>query len=143
MKKLLGIIVLGLLFSVNAYADRVVTFKCTFERDNYEYLINWYQDKYNELYLNSMPSKKSYYYDNLKSSVELTVINKTRSYNFKGFKNNRDHSQHYFIFLDGPNSVYAWLVATKFDTGRAVELDITSHDNAIDLTTKGTCKAIY
>ena len=145
MKKILSIIVLSLLLSGNAYAaDRVVTFKCTFERNNYEYIINWQRDSYNEIHISDMESKDIYYQDNLKSSADITVIEGDRSYNFKGFKNNGSNSvQHNFIFLDQSNTLFADLQATSSDTGIATGFDITSFDSALDKITKGTCKAIY
>ena len=144
MKKILGIVVLYFLLSVNAHADRVATFKCTFERDNYEYIINWQRDNYNEIFIRGMQSKDIYYQDNLKSSADITVIEGDRSYNFKGFKNNGSNStQHNFIFLNQSNTLFADLQATSFDTGIATEFDIISFDSALDKITKGTCKAIY
>jgi len=144
MKKFLAIIVLGLLLSGNAYADRVVTFKCFFERDNYEYIINWQRDNYNEIIIRGMQSKDIYYQDNLKSSADITVIENDRSYNLNGFKNNGSNPvQHNFIFLDQSNTIFADLQATSFDTGIAMEFDITSFDNALDIITEGTCEAFY
>ena len=144
MKKILGIVALCFLSSGNAHADRVATFKCTFERDNYEYIINWQRDNYNEIFIRGMQSKDIYYQDNLKSSADITVIEGDRSYNFKGFKNNGSNStQHNFIFLNQSNTLFADLQATSFDTGIATEFDVTSFDSALDKITKGTCKAIY
>ena len=145
MKKLLGIVVLGLLLSGNAYADRVVTFKCNFDIENYEYIINWHRDSYNEILIRNMRSKESYYTDGLKSSVDITVIEGNRSYNFKGFKNNGSNSvQHNFVFLDQSNILFADLQALSFDDKRrAVEFKITSFDNALDMFTDGMCRAIY
>jgi len=144
MKKILGIVALCFLSSGNAHADRVATFKCTFERDNYEYIINWQRDNYNEIFIRGMQSKDIYYQDSLKSSADITVIEGDRSYNFKGFKNNGSNStQHNFIFLNQSNTLFADLQATSFDTGIATEFDVTSFDSALDKITKGTCKAIY
>ena len=145
MKKLLVIVVLGLLSSGNAFADRTVTFKCIFDRENYEYIINWHRDTYNEIFVRNMQTKEMYYSDNLKSSVDITVIERDRSYNFKGFKNNGSNSvQHNFVFLDQSNTLFADLQATSFDDERrAVEFKITAFDNALDQFSDGTCKAIY
>ena len=145
MKKLLGIVVLGLLLSGNAFADRTVTFKCIFDRENYEYIINWHRDTYNEIFLRNMQTKEMYYSDALKSSVDITVINRDRSYNFKGFKNNGSNSvQHNFVFLDRSNTLFADLQATLFDDERrAVEFKIIAYDDALEQFLVGTCKAIY
>ena len=145
MKKLLGIVVLGLIYTTNVFADRVVTFKCIFDRENYEYIINWHRDTYIEIYLRNMKSKDMYYTDGLKSSVDITVIEGDRSYNFKGFKNNGSNSvQHNFVFLDQSNTLFADLQATSFNEKRqAVKFKITSFDNALDAFSNGTCKAIY
>ena len=91
-----------------------------------------------------MQSKDIYYQDNLKSSADITVIENDRSYNLNGFKNNGSNPvQHNFIFLDQSNTIFADLQATSFDTGIAMEFDITSFDNALDIFTDGSCKAIY
>ena len=80
-----------------------------------------------------------------KSSVDITVIEGDRSYNFKGFKNNGSNSvQHNFVFLDQMNTLFADLQATSFNEKRqAVKFKITSFDNALDAFSNGTCKAIY
>ena len=141
MKKLLGIVVLGLLLSGNAYAaENLVTYKCNLDRKNYEYTINWYQYEYNDITLKNMNTKKLFFQDELKHSADITVINGETSYSLKGFKNNQSHLEHYLVFLDGTDFLYAYIAATKFDTGRATEFEITSFDNAFDEVTKGTCK---
>ena len=140
MKKLLLIIALCFFLNGAAYADNTITYKCEFERKDYDYTINWYQYDFNNLYLQNDKSKKYYYTDSLKDSVDITVINKNESYNFKGFKNNMSHLEHYLVFIDGANFLYAYIQATKFDTGRPIYWEITSFDNAIDKITKGNCK---
>ena len=145
MKKLLGILVLGLIFSNNAFADKTVTFKCMFDRENYEYIINWHRDTYTQIFIRDMKTKDTLYSDNLRSLVDITVIKRDRSYNFKGFKNNGNNSvQHQFVFLDSDNTLFAHLSATLFDDEqRAVEFKITAFDNALDQFSDGTCKAFY
>ena len=107
-------------------------------------LLNIRYYSYHEINIRDMQSKDIYFYDNLKSSADITVIDGDRSYNFKGFKNNGSNStQHNFIFLNQSNTLFADLQATSFDTGIAVEFDVTSFDSALDKITKGTCKAIY
>ena len=140
MKRFFLILFIYLSYYGNSNADNVVTYKCNFERKDYEYTINWYQYDFNDLYLQNRKSKKYYYTDSLKDSVDITVINKDGSYNFKGFKNNMSHLEHYLVFIDGANFLYAYISATKFDTGRPVYWEITSFDNAIDKVTKGSCK---
>ena len=144
VRKFLFILILCILLNTNVLADNIVTFKCKFDKENYEYVINWDRDKLNTIYLRSMPSKQEYFYDTLKGSAEITVIDDDRSYNFRGFKNNRSTVEHYFIFVDGPNSLFAYLKVSKNDeTGRPIEFLITSHDSGIDEITKGICQAIY
>lgn len=140
IKKLLGILILSLLFGGSAFSDNIITYKCKFDRKNYEYIINWHTNEINDIILLNRSSKDYYYTDVMKGSVDVTVINGEDSYNFKGFKNNRSHLEHYLVFLDGSNFLYAYIQASKFDTGRAVDWEITSFDNAIDKVTKGNCK---
>ena len=150
MKKLFGIVVLGLIYSTNVFADRVVTFKCIFDRENYEYIINWHRYTQIEILLRNKKSKDMYYLDGIKTSVDITVIDRDESYNFKGFKNNgTDSVQHQFVFLDGPHTLFADLKVadlntTSFDKeNRPIEFKITSFDNGLDAFLNGTCKAIY
>ena len=145
MKKLLAVVVLGLLYTTNVFADRVVTFKCIFDRENYEYIINWHRYTPIEILLRNKKSKDMYYVDGIKTSVDITVIDRDRSYNFKGFKNNGTNLvQHQFVFLDGPNTLFADLNTTSFDKeNRPIEFKITSFDNGLDAFLNGTCKAIY
>ena len=143
MKKLLGIVVLGLLLGGNAYADNTTTFKCNFERANYEYTINLYTKDVNELRLLNMRSKDIYHYDAMKRSADITVIEGDRSYNFKGFKNNNANDEHHFFFTDRSNSLYAYLVINQDWESKPSTFNITSFDSAIDKITKGTCEAFY
>ena len=140
MKKLFLILFIYLSFYGSGNADNIITYKCNFERKDYEYTINWYQYEINDLFLQNRKSKNYYYMDSRKTSVDITVINQDQSYNFKGFKNNMGHLEHYLVFIDGSNFLYAYISATKFDTGRPVYWEITSFDNAIDKVTKGSCK---
>ena len=143
MKKLLGIVVLGLLLSGNAYADNTTTFKCNFERANYEYTINLYTKDVNELRLLNMRSKDIYHYDAMKRSADITVIEGDRSYNFKGFKNNSANDEHIFFFTDRAASLFAYLVINQDWESKPNSFNITSFDTAIDEITKGTCEAFY
>ena len=143
MKKLLGIVVLGLLLGGNAYADNTTTFKCNFERANYEYTINLYTKDVNELRLLNMRSKDIYHYDAMKRSADITVIEGDRSYNFKGFKNNSANDEHYFFFTDRAASLYAYLVLNQDEGSKPNSFKITSFDSAIDNITKGICEAFY
>jgi len=142
MKKFISIIAFYLFFCVSAYADNTITYKCKFDRKDYDYTINWYQSEINDLILQNRKSKNYYYTDSMKYSADITVINKDESYNFKGFKNNMSHLEHYLVFIDGANFLYAYIQATKFDTGKPIYWEITSFDNAIDKVTKGNCKEI-
>ena len=140
MKKLLSILVLSLLLSGNTYADNTITYKCEFDRENYEYIINWHQYEYNDLTLKNRNTQKLFFQDELKHSADITVMNGETSYKLLGFKNNQSHLEHYLVFLDGTDFLYAYISATKFDTGKPVYWEITSFDNAFDKVTKGNCK---
>lgn len=59
------------------------------------------------------------------------------------FSDGSNPVQHNFIFLDQSNTIFADLQATSFDTGIAMEFDITSFDDALDIITEGTCEAFY
>ena len=141
MKKFLGILVLGMLLNNNVYADNITTFKCSFKRSNYEYVINLYKTDINELRLLNMRSKDIYHYDSLKRSADITVIEGDRSYNFKGFKNNSAYDEHYFFFTDRAASLYAYLVRNQEEGSKPNSFKITSFDSAIDNITKGICEA--
>ena len=140
MKKLLSILVLSLLLSGNTYADNTITYKCEFDRENYEYIINWHQYEYNDLTLKNRNTQKLFFQDELKHSADITVMNGETSYKLLGFKNNQSHLEHYLVFLDGTDFLYAYISATKFDTGKPVYWEITSFDNAFDKVTKGRCR---
>ena len=144
MKKLLAILVLGLLWCNVGFADTVTKFKCNFERDNYEYTINLYEKEFNEIRIRNMKSKETYLYNVDKRSVDITVINGDGSYNFKGFKNNNSNLEHYFVFIDQSNLLYAYLTVKDYEGEKNHKLfDITSFDNALDFITEGTCEAVY
>ena len=101
MKKLLAIVGLGLLWSGNSYADSITTFKCIFEKKDYEYTINLYNDELNDVHIKNSRSKKTYHYNRNKKSADITVILGDMSYNFKGFKNNDFGTlDHYLFFTD-------------------------------------------
>ena len=140
MKKLLSILVLSLLFCWSAFADNTITYKCEFDREDYEYIINWHQYEYNDLTLKNRNTQKLFFQDELKHSADITVMNGEMSYKLLGFKNNQSHLEHYLVFLDGTDFLYAYISATKFDTGKPVYWEITSFDNAFDKVTKGNCK---
>ena len=145
MKKLLGILVLCLLWSGNAYADSITTFKCSFNKDNYEYTINIYNDEINDVYIQNRRSKETFHYNASKRSADITVILGDNSYNFKGFKNNdRGNLDHYLFFTDRAASLYAYLAVKDYEGGsKPKSYYITSFDSALDYVTEGTCEAIY
>ena len=152
MKKLLGILVLGLLWSGNSYADTtfssadsITTFKCSFEKKNYEYTINLYNDELNDVHIKNSRSKKTYHYNRNKKSADITVILGDQSYNFKGFKNNDFGTlDHYLFFTDRAASLYAYLAVKDYKGGsKPKSFYITSFDSALDYVTEGTCEAIY
>jgi len=140
MKKFLSIIVLGLLLSRNAYADNVVTYKCNLDRENYEYTINCYQYKFNDISLKNMNTNKLFFEDRFKRSVDIMVIKGNMSYNFKGFKNKQSDLEHYLVFLGGSNFLYTYISVSNFDAGKASEFEIISFNNALDKVTKSICK---
>ena len=146
MKKLLGILVLGLLWCGNSYADSITTFKCNFEKKNYEYTINLYNDELNDVHIKNSRSKKTYHYNRNKKSADITVILGDMSYNFKGFKNNDFGTlDHYLFFTDQAASLFAYITVQDGYKGgsKPKSFYITSFDSALDEVTKGTCEAFY
>ena len=99
MKKILSILVLSLLLGGNAYADNTITYKCEFDREDYEYIINWHQYEYNDLTLKNRNTQKLFFQDELKHSADITVMNGEMSYKLVGFKNNQSHLEHYLVFF--------------------------------------------
>ena len=144
MKKVLAVIVLGFLWCNVGFANTVTKFKCSFERDNYEYTINLYNDEFNDVHIQNRKSKETYLHDVGKRSVDIAIINGNGSYSFKGFKNNNSNLEHYFVFIDQSNLLYAYLTVKNY-TGEKNHkfFNITSFDNAIDIITEGTCEAFY
>ena len=144
MKKLSLYIFLVLMVCNVGFADTVTKFKCNFERDNYEYTINLYEKEFNELHIRNMKSKETYLYNVDKRSVDIMVVNGDGSYNFNGFKNNHSNLEHYFVFIDQSNLLYAYLTVKDYEGEKNHKLfDITSFDNALDFITEGTCEAVY
>ena len=145
MKKLLGIAVLCLLTSSIAYSDSITTFKCGFDKANYEYTINLYNDEINEVHITNMETKKTYHHSMFKKSADITVILGDRSYNFKGFKNNNYGTlDHHLFFSDQAASIYAYLAVTDdYKGGQPKHFYITSLDSALEYITKGKCEAFY
>ena len=85
-----------------------------------------------------------YLYNVDKRSVDIMVVNGDTSYNFKGFKNNNSNLEHYFVFIDQSNLLYAYLTVKDYEGEKNHKLfDITSFDNALDFITEGTCEAVY
>ncbi len=65
MKKFLAILFLYISLFKSAYADSTTTFKCNLDRGNYEYTINLYNKKLNDVRIKNIETKETYYYDNL------------------------------------------------------------------------------
>ena len=145
MKKLFGIVVLGLMLSGDANADSITTFKCSFDKANYEYTINLYNNEINDVHIKNMKTKKTYHHNMFKKSADITVILGDNSYNFKGFKNNNNGTlDHYLFFTDQAASLYAYLAVTDdYSGGQPKHFYITSLDSALDYVTKGKCEAFY
>ena len=143
MKKLLGILVLSLLFSGSAYADDITTIKCKFDKD-YEYTINLYEKDFLEFYLFKNNKTEIYLSDGRKRAADITIIKNGISYNFRGFKNNSSMTEHYLIFIDGPNLLFSYLrVLDRGQNFKPKTFEVISFDNAIDDVDKGKCEAFY
>ena len=144
MKKFLGIVVLGLLLSGNAYAEEDVYY-CKLKnpykasKDKYEYTIIWYKWKLHNLVLQDGKNKELILEEPAKTKASIKVKKGEEEYSYNGFKNNMSGEEHYFVFIDGANIIYAYIEATKFETAKPVKWEITSFDNAFDQITKGTC----
>ena len=145
MKKILGTVVLSLLLSSSAYSDSITTFKCGFDKANYEYTINLYNEEINEVHITNMETKKTYHHNKFKKSADITVILGDKSYNFKGFKNNNYGTlDHHLFFSDRAASIYAYLAVTDdYKGGQPKHFYITSLDSALEYITKGKCEAFY
>ena len=133
------------IFNSNALADSITTFKCKFDLENYDYTINIYNEKINDLIIRDRSTKSIFHYETLKRSADITVIYKDSSYNFKGFKNGGGKIEHYLYFTDNNHSLYAYLKANNdYDSNnRPKTFQITSFDSGIDSITKGTCDVFY
>ena len=143
MKKLLGIIVLGLLLSGNAYSDDITTIKCKFDKD-YEYTINLYEKEVLDLYLFKNNRTEIYLSEGRKRAADITIIKNGSSYNFKGFENNRGMDEHYFIFIDGTNLLFSYMrVLDRDQNAKPKTFEVINFDDAIDDINKGKCEAFY
>ena len=148
MKKLLGIVVLGLLLSGNAYAEETDVYYCKLKnpyeasKDKYEYTIIWYKEKNHNLILQDDKTKELILSEVIKTKASIKVKKGEEEYSYNGFKNNMGYLENYFVFIDGANIIYAYIEATKFENAKPVKWEITSFDNAFDQITKGTCNKL-
>ena len=148
MKKILSILVLSPLFIVNVMAEEPDVYYCKLKnpyeasKDKYEYTIIWNKEKLHNLILQDDKTKELILSEPIKYRVSIKVQKGEEEYSLKGFKNNMSFLEHYFVFVDGANIIYAYVVATKFENAKPVKWEITSFDNAFDKITKGTCKKL-
>ena len=149
MKKLLSIIVLGLLLSGNAYATQHVHLKCSYEGYDYEQIIKSSNNKpggYN-LMLRDMHDRSKLEFIKEGGYVKkfnITVFEKNRSYELNGVENPvHGLEEMYFVFFGQQEIISLYLKAFKLELGRENFKDyyITSTSNsAPNRIMKGTCK---
>ena len=140
--------VLGLLFSGNVYAEETDVYYCKLKnpykasKDKYEYTIIWHKEKLHNLILQDDKTKELILAETVKTKASIKVKKGEEEYSYNGFKNNMSNLEHYFVFIDGANIIYAYVEAIKFENTRPVKWEITSFDNAFDKITKGACKKL-
>ena len=148
MKKLLSILALALFFSGNAYTEETDVYYCKLKnpyeasKDKYEYTIIWHKEKLHNLILQDDKTKELILSEVIKTKASIKVKKGEEEYSYNGFKNNMGTLEHYFVFIDGADIIYAYVQATKFETAKPVKWEIISFDNAFDQITKGTCNKL-
>ena len=148
MKKFLSIIFINLLLSGYAHAEETDVYYCKLKnpyetsKAKYEYTIIWNKEKPHNLILQDDKTKELILSEIIKTKAVIKVKKGTEEYSYNGFKNNMSNLEHYFVFIDGANIVYAYIEATEFETAKPTKWKITSFDNAFDQITKGTCKKL-
>ena len=88
--------------SSSAYIDLITTFKCSFNKDNYEYTINIYNDEINDVYIQNRRSKETFHYNTSKRSADIIVI-RDKSYNFNGNNDRGTLDHHLFLLTELPH----------------------------------------
>ena len=140
--------VLGLLLNGNAYAEETDVYYCKLKnpyeasKDKYEYTIIWHKEKLHNLKLQDDKTKEFILSEIIKTKASIKVKKGEEEYSYSGFKNNMSNMEHYFVFIDGGNIIYAYVEATEFENTKPSKWEITSFDNAFDKVTKGTCKKL-
>ena len=145
MKKLLGIVVLGLLISNKALATM---FECemnnpSFSDRIYKYIIEINDENNNEvLLINPKENKILVRYSN-KSKATITIIDGDGKYKYDGFtiRNHRDEKQ--FIFIEDrfrAHSVYVYLLEKDRDNKL---YNAKSIDSALDDFSSGICRQLF
>ena len=149
MKKILSVIlVISSLLSGNAYAEETDVYYCKLKnpyetsKDKYEYTIIWYKEQFHNLILQDDKTKELILAERVKTKASIKVKKGEEEYSYSGFKNNVSNLEHYFVFIDGSNIIYAYVEASEFKNAKPVKWEITSFDNAFDKITKGTCKKL-
>ena len=111
MKKLLGIVVLGLLININAYAKHFIL-ECNFENENYEQTINHEGDETDahSLLYRHMHNSKMELMDGYVIKHEITVKDNDKTYKFNGFKTRESGlSEMWFVFLGEREIISSYL----------------------------------
>ena len=115
MKKILSILVLSSLFIVNVLAEEADVYYCKLKnpyeasKDKYEYTIIWNKEKLHNLILQDDKTKELILSEPIKYRVSIKVQKGEEEYSLKGFKNNMSFLEHYFVFVDGANIIYAYV----------------------------------
>lgn len=146
MKKLLGIVVLGLLLSGNASA---ITFECEMNSPYishkiYKYIIETSDENDNEVLLFNRKENKILQRYSYKSKATLTILQNDRKYLYDGFQIRNGMSEKQFIFIEDAvvaHSVYLHLFVKDKDILNADKLyDAKSIDTGLDDFSSGICK---
>tara|TARA_R110001592_G_scaffold135020_1_gene350913 strand:- start:57 stop:509 length:453 start_codon:yes stop_codon:yes gene_type:complete len=148
LRKLLSIIFISFLSIGNVYAEETDVYYCKLKnpyevsKDKYEYTIIWYKEQLHNLILQDDKTKELVLSEIIKTKASIKVKKGEEEYSYSGFKNNMSNLEHYFVFIDGANIIYAYVEASEFKNTQPSKWVITSFDNAFDKVTKGTCKKL-
>ena len=148
LKKLLSIIFISFLLIGDVYAEETDVYYCKLKnpyevsKDKYEYTIIWYKEQFQNLILQDDKTKELILAERIKMKASIKVKKGEEEYSYNGFKTNMSNLEHYFVFIDGADIIYAYVEASEFKNTRPSKWAITSFDNAFDKVTKGTCKKL-
>ena len=144
MKKLLGIVVLGLLININAFAEHFIL-ECSFENEKYEQTINHEDDRtggHYLLYRHMHNSKMEYVNEGYVTKYEITVKDNDETYKLNGFRTRKSGlSEMWFVFLGEREIISSYLTVQDKDGENFKTYKITSFlSHGPRRILEGTCK---